>query len=42
LLDLLAQRRLRHMQPRGRSPEVKLLGDGDEVTELPQLQQTPP
>jgi hypothetical protein len=35
--DLLAQRRLGDVQPRGRAPEVQLLGDGHEVAQLTQL-----
>ena len=31
------QRRLRHVQPRGRPPEMQLLGNRDEVAQLPQL-----
>ena len=32
--DLLAERRLGDVQPRGGAPEVQLLGDGDEITQL--------
>ncbi len=35
--DLLAQRRLGDVEPGCRPSEVKLLGDGDEITEVPQL-----
>ena len=34
LLDLPAQRRLRHVEPLGRAAEVQLLGDGDEGADL--------
>ena len=37
-LDLPAQRRLRHVQPRRRPPEVKLLGDRDETAELAEIE----
>jgi hypothetical protein len=36
-LDLQAERRLRHMQPLGRPPEMQLLGNGDEIPEMAQL-----
>ena len=36
-LDLLRQRRRGDMQTLGRAPEVQLLGDGDEVTQLAQF-----
>ena len=35
--DLVAQRRLRHVQPLRGPAEVQLLGDGDEVAELAEL-----
>src|SRR5262249_10327707 len=35
--DLLAERRLRHVQAGGRAREVQLLGDGDEVAEVAEL-----
>ena len=36
-LDLLAQRRLRQFQPPRRVGEAALLGDRDEITELPEV-----
>jgi hypothetical protein len=38
LLDLLAERRLRHVQPFGRPAEVELLGQREEVTQLSRSQ----
>ena len=35
--DLLRERRLRDVQPRGGAAEVALLGDGDEVAQVPEL-----
>ena len=35
--DLLAQRRLGHVQALGRAAEVQLLGDGDEVAQVAEL-----
>ena len=40
--DLLAQRRLRDMQPRRRPMEMQLLGHRDEVTKMPQLHRRHP
>jgi hypothetical protein len=40
-LHLLAHRRLHDVQAVGRPAEVQLLGDGDEVRELPQLHRAP-
>ena len=40
LADLLRQRRLRHPEALGRPAEVVLLGDGDEVAEMPRLEHT--
>ena len=37
LADLLAQRRLRHVQALGRAAEVQLLGDDDEVAQVAEL-----
>jgi hypothetical protein len=37
LADLLTERRLRRAQPAGGTCEVQFLGDGDEVTEMPQF-----
>ena len=37
LPDMSAERWLGHVQPLGRAPEVELLGDGDEVPQLAQL-----
>ena len=37
LTDLLAERRLRRVQPRRRAREVQLLGDGHEVAQVPQF-----
>ena len=37
LSDLLRQRRLGHVKPRGRPAEVTFLGDGDEVAEVAQI-----
>jgi hypothetical protein len=35
--NLLGKRRLGGVQPRGRVPEVELVGDGDEVSEVPKF-----
>jgi hypothetical protein len=35
--DLVTERRLGDVQPLGRPAEVKLLGDGDEVLDEPQV-----
>ena len=35
--DLLGERRLRDVKPRGGSAEMPLLGDGDEVAQMPEL-----
>ena len=40
LADLLAHRGLRDVQALGRAAEVQLLGDGDEVAEVPELHLT--
>jgi hypothetical protein len=39
--DLPAERRLGDVQPRGRPPEVQLLGDGHEVAEVAELHAGP-
>ncbi len=36
-LDLLAERRLLHSEPLGGPGDVSFLGNGDEVSELPQV-----
>jgi hypothetical protein len=41
-LDLLADRLLCDMQPRGRTAEVQLVGDRDGVLQLTQLHTAPP
>jgi hypothetical protein len=38
LADLVAQRRLRDVQPRGGAAEVEFLGDGQEVAEQARLE----
>jgi hypothetical protein len=38
LADLVAQRRLRDVQARGRAAEVELLGDGEEVAQQARLE----
>ena len=38
--DLLRERRLRDVQPLGGAAEVPLLGDGDEVAQVPELHVT--
>ena len=40
LADLLAERRLGHVQPLRRAAEVQLLGDGDEVAKVSELHAT--
>src|SRR5262249_21574601 len=37
LLDLLAERRARDVEPRGRAPEVQLVGDREGVAEVAEL-----
>jgi hypothetical protein len=38
LADLLAERRLCDLEALRRPPEVKLVGDGDEVPQAPQVE----
>ena len=40
--NLLAERRLGDVQPRGGTPEVQLLGDGDEIAELAEFHDLDP
>jgi hypothetical protein len=40
-VDLLRQRRLRHVQPSSSPPEMKLFGYSDEVSKLTELHDVP-